>query len=310
MMAGARAGRAREAASLRGVGTAVATLAAAAAGAFVGDSLGAQLASPAPEPAPPVLDAGVARLPVPDGWWPGAPRFTLAGAPEAAGMWSGSTDAVFAVLPPEDASLVPAALVEHAGQAPSRRPVPADVRGWRYELTLSGYPGRTTLLVMPASTGVVTLACVPSVGAAPGTADECVDAARQVELRRGAWIQPGPDSAVRIALPGAIARLDERRRAGRRALAAASTGPARARAARSVARAYAGAHDALRPLAAPGRSAALARALGGLATDHRGLAIAHENRYPRLATRSGARIARQEERLQRLIAALAPPDGA
>ena len=120
MIRPARARDAGEAASLRGFGTAVATLAAAAAGTFVGDGLGVQWASPAPEPAPAVLDAGVARLPLPDGWWTGAPRFTLPGAPDAAGMWSGSADAVFAVLPPEHASLVPAALLPRAGQAPAR----------------------------------------------------------------------------------------------------------------------------------------------------------------------------------------------
>jgi hypothetical protein len=225
-------------------------------------------------------------------------------------MLSGSADAVFAVLPPENASLVPAALLTGGEPAPQRRSVPRDVNGWRYELTLPGDPGRMTLVVMPASTGVVTLACAPSIAGAAETTDECVDAARQVELRRGGWIEPGPDSAARIALPGAIKQLDERRRAGREALAAAGGATARARAARSVAGAYATAHDALQPLSAPGPTDALVRTLARLVADHRALATAHAQRFPRLARRSGAGIERGEARLERLIARLAEPAGA
>ena len=222
-------------------------------------------------------------------------------------MWGASDDAIFAVLRPEDASLIPAALVRRAGGAPEPRPVPAGVRGWRYEFTSPGDPGRLSLLVMPATTGVVTLACLSSDAPGSTASGECVDAARTVELRRGAWMTPGPEAAMRIALPAALARLDRDRRTGRRALAAAGSRGARVRASRSVARAYATA-AALRPLAGNRRAAALVAVLGRLHRDYSRLATAHAQRYPRLAVRSGARIGRRESRLERLIVAFSRPD--
>jgi hypothetical protein len=299
-------GRAR----LRAAATAAATLVAALAGVLIGGRVGADPATtapaPPPEPAAQMLHAGVASLPVPDGWSVGAPRFAVPGVRSAAGMWGASDDAIFAVLPPEHASLLPAALVRRAGGAPEPRPTPGDVRGWRYEFTSPGDSGRMSLVVMPATSGVVTLACLSS-----GTADqrdECVDAARGVELHRGAWLAPGPDTAMRIALPAALERLNDDRRAGRRVLAAAGSPRERERAARSVARIYATA-AALRPLAGDGRAGALVMLLARLEGDYRHLATAHAKRYRRLAVQAGAAIGRREARLERLIAAFSRSGG-
>ena len=300
----------RRAARLRVAGIAAVTAAAAAAGAFAGTHASSDDAPAAPAPAPAVLDAGVARLPVPEGWAVGAPRFAVAGLGDAAGMWSASADAVFAARPPEDPSLLPALLVQSTGGAPPPRRVTGAVRGWRYDVAAADEPGRVNLVVLPATTGVVTLGCHSPPGGAAWSNDECVDAAQTVELREGSWIAPGPEAAVRIALPAEIARLNRGRGQGRRALTTAGSAQARADAARSVARAYAGTASALRPLAGEGAPAALVGLLDRLAGDHRRLATAHANRYRALAVRAGAAIERDEARLGRLIAALAPPAGA
>ena len=300
----------RRAAGLRAAGIAAATLAAAAAGAFAGARVSSDDAPAIPAPAPAVLDAGVAHLPVPEGWAVGAPRFAVAGLGDAAGMWSASADAVLAVLPPEHPSLLPALLAEGTGGAPSPRRVAGAVRGRRYDVAATGEPGRVTLVVLPATSGVVTLGCHSPPGGAAWSNDECVDAAQTIDLREGSWIAPGPDAAVRIALPGELARLNRGRGQGRRALARAGTAPARADAARSVARAYAGTASALRPLAGEGAAPALVALLDRLAGNHRRLASAHANRYRALAVRAGGAIERDEARLDRLIATLAPPAGA
>ncbi|HYI18965.1 MAG TPA: hypothetical protein VD836_09660 [Solirubrobacteraceae bacterium] len=299
--------RPRGLAALRTAGIALATVAAAAVGVRLGD----EIATPAPQSPPAVIDAGVARLPIPDGWSPGAPRFGIAGVRAAAGLWGVSADAVVAIRRPEDPSLLPAQLLRRAGAAPRPRPlVGGDVEGWRYEFAPRGGAGGLSVVVLPATSGVVTLGCVSATWSTASPGDDCVELAQEIELTRGTWLKPGPDTALRMALPQTLERLNANRRAGRRALAAAGSARARARATRSVGGAYAAAHDTLRPLAGPGRAATLASLLGRLAVDHRRLATAHVDRRPRLAVRAGAGIQRREARLERLIADLAPAPGA
>ena len=182
------------------------------------------------------------------------------------------------------------------------RPAPGDVGGWRYDFTSPGDAGRMSLVVLPATTRR-RHARLPRAGRR-GTGGGCVDAVLGVELRRGAFIAPGPEAAVRIALPAVLARLDRDRRAGRRELAAAETTAARVRATR-VRRARLrrrGRAAARSP--AGGRAAALVAVLrrldGGLPRGSRSPTSSATGAW---RLRAGAAIGRREARLERMIAA-------
>ena len=122
-------------------------------------------------------------------------------------------------------------------------------------------------------------------------------------------LAPAPETAARIALPAALARLNGERRKHRRALAATCSAPERSRTAGRLARAYRTAAARLRPLAA-GEARRLADALERLAHDHRSLALASRRRDAAAAGRAAGAIERGEQRVAALLRAVSRASGA
>jgi hypothetical protein len=273
-----------------------ATVAAVAGGAAIGLLAGAD--SPAEPPAaraPQVgLRSGVAQLPLPPGWLSLGRRSSIPGLEEATAVRAGQAEVALDIRAPEHPSLLPAGV---AGAPPITRRLGAR-SVWHYDLDGSRADRRVVALVLPTTGGVVTIACESRTAAA----GECERAAQAVQLEGATALAPAPETAAAIVLPATVARLDRSRVLERRRLAATRSSRLRSAAARRLARAYARAAAALRPLAA-GDSAHLVATLDALARRHRTLAVASRRRYAAVARRAGRAIRRDERRLGALIAA-------
>jgi hypothetical protein len=279
------------------------TVAAAAAGV----GLGAALAGDAPEPAPPLsprmgLASGPARLPLPPGWTALGRRASLPGFEAATAVRAPHGPVAVDIRPPQDASLLPAAVA--AG-----RPAPPTVRMiggravWRYELPGPDPATSVAALVLPTTGGVVTIACAAGVVELSAAAAECERAMASLRLEGAVALDAGPATAAAIALRDVIPALNRRRSAERRRLAAARSPAARSAAAARLADRHAAAAARLRPLAA-GAGKRIAATLAGLAREYRALAVASRRRDPRAARAAGAAIGRHEQRLARALAGL------
>ena len=255
-----------------------------------------------PPPAPParapqVVAAGDLRLALPDGWRPletppQVPGLTNADAAAARGP---SADIVFAVLPPESATLLPRALVDATGSA-LPAPVPAEIGG-REALRYAGLAGgRADVYAVPTSGGVATLACVSQSSAA--LAHGCDAALGGVDVGRAAPIAADERAAFAIGLPAAVARLNRARADGRRALARQRSAGGRARVSRRLGGTYTRTAERLAPLA--GEAPETTRVVGllnRLGADHARLAAASARRAPTFARRANARIRIAERQL-------------
>jgi len=285
-----------------------ASIAAAAAGAGAAMLLGVGAREEPARPAPPPAEivSGVARLPLPDGWEPLKRPPAVAGFGRAAGARALYSEVALDTRRPEDASLLPAAVAANAGEMPAPRARRfGERRVWDRELAGGPDESRLAVFTLPTTKGVVTVACQTDAGTMTLARIDCETAMQGVQLTGAAPLRPVPETATRMALPAAVARLNERRRQERRALAAARTPGPRAAAARSLAAAYAEAAAALRPLAA-GAAKPLPSVLDGLAGAHRRLASASARRAARAAGRAGVAIGRGERRLAALLKSLTP----
>ena len=286
----------------RGPRAAVLLLIAAALNAGAGIALGIALTpddSPQPAPAPikaTTLSAGDLRLTLPQAWRP------LSTPPTAAGLESATlaargprADIALTVLPPEDPTLLPKALVDAAGGiVPS--PVSLQIDG-RDALRYTGLSnGGMDVYAVPTSAGVVTIACVGKTPAA--LAHGCDAALDGVNVGRAAPIAADDRAAFAIGLPAVVTGLNRARAAGRRDLARQRTARGRARVSRRLSRVYGDAARRLSPLAGDNAdTTAIVGLLNRLGSEHRALAVASFRRRPGAAGRAGARIRAAETRL-------------
>lgn len=281
------------------VAIALATCAAGLLGIFIGTATHPEKAAAPPPPAT-TLHVAAATLTLAPEWAlaPGQPPFP--GLEQGRSLRANTSDVTLAVLPAETDRLLPASLAT-GEYVPARRRVSAgSVHMWAYDAASSD--GATaTVIAAPSTAGIVTVGCLSPLAAAGA---DCRSAAARISLQAGeAWLDPAPDTALRLGLPSIVAALDRTRRTAREQLAATRDPRARRAAAAVLAAAYARAGRATRPLAAPA-FAALPRVLGELAADHTALGAASAARDPRGARRAGQRIDRGERRLQRLLGRL------
>ena len=150
---------------------------------------------------------------------------------------------------PDDPSLLPGPMLLAAGGTPSPELSRTSGRAaWSYYLRGRRARTRISVLVLPTTGGVVTVACTADEGYAFPVALDCEEALTSLQLT-AAPLPPAPETAVRIVAPRTIARLDDVRKAARRVLASTRSPRRRAAAARRIASAYAAAARRLAPLA-------------------------------------------------------------
>ena len=287
---------------------AAATIVAVAAGVTLGTALAP---SPAPDPrrddaSPRVgLASGVARLPLPAGWVPLGRRSSLPGLDQATAVRGVHAEVALDIRPPEDPSLLPAAVVRAADGAVSE-PHLLQLAGrevWGYELPARAPGKRLVALTLPTTGGVVTIACQALAEASRSAVAECAGAMEALDVDGAQALPPAPETAAGIVLPKAIEGLNRQRRKWRRALAARRSPAGRDEAARRLANAYADAAARLRPLAS-GDARRLTAALAGLARSYRTLAAASLRRDAPAARRTGMAIEAGDRRLGPLLRAV------
>jgi hypothetical protein len=157
------------------------------------------------------------------------------------------------------------------------------------------------LSVVPTTAGLLLVGCTAP---AAWTASMTGCAAGVLRIAGAGAAAPSPELAARWALPGALARLNAARRAGRAALHAARAPHGQARAARRIARAHRAARARLEPLLPPrSRDAIVALRRSTSAYDDlaRAAAAADPGRY----ASAGARARRADAALRRALATLA-----
>jgi hypothetical protein len=246
-------------------------------------------------------------LEAPDDWertaaadTPAIPGLDLAGevsvAPverDASGVLAGMTDAT-------GPALLPAALRERVrGDLPQPdRVALGELEALRYrDVAVRGFDRPLTLYAAPTTAGVATVACYSPDPAA--SAPNCEAIAQTLDPVRGSAYPLATPPAVERSLRATARDLEGARRSGRRALARAATGASQAKAARSVATAYATARDRLRQLdASPALAdaqAATVAALGSAAAAYRDLAAAADA-GDESAYRAAQRAVRDAER--------------
>jgi hypothetical protein len=260
--------------------------------------------------AAPARTDGQLRLAAPVGWnrggrAPAIPGLALS-SPAVLRQPGLGISVVAGIAAPSSRSLLPASLLRHLAQPPGApERVRLGNRYWAYH-----YPGLATTsrretmdaYVVPTTRGIVTLVCVPQDWAA---ATSCADAADAIRLTRGRPIPPSPDVAFRLTLPGVLARLNDERARGRRALATASTADQQERALRDVAAGFRRAVAALRVVApaAPALPTQLIDGLERLARRYAELAGALRGGSAAQVTASRSRLLAGERELRALLSA-------
>jgi hypothetical protein len=199
-----------------------------------------------PAAAAPVVKSNAAlKLKVPGAWAdkapPQIPGLTLADA-KAAG--AGNDTVTFGTVrkAADNASLLPAGLVQAAGGVPKDRSAvrlgPGKVEAYRYEnVEGTGIDAALTLYAVPTAQGVVTIACQPG-------SDTCDGVANTAQLLGDTFpIGPSPDYARTVS--GALNALDKTVTSAGSQLAKAKTPKAQAAAAGKLQAAYRRAASAL-----------------------------------------------------------------
>jgi hypothetical protein len=248
-------------------------------------------------PAGPVVAAGDLRLTLPDGWTRaravrGIPGFDKTRTAFAQ-SWSGNV--AIGLLPATSPSLLPPAL---DAAARSRSPGPrivrvGAIRAYHYILVLDD---RRVLEVYsrPTTQGIATIAC-SSTAYEPG---ECEAGLLGLRLAHGSFLPLTAEAAFLVAISAVVTRLNAQRTRLRTRLARASHTEGAALTAARLARAYAAAGDALRPLAPPRSNAsATVRLFDRLRIGHRRLSWALLTRDRTAFARRARAIDRDEARL-------------
>jgi hypothetical protein len=280
-------------------------------GAVAGWLVAHRIASRAPaapaESAERVLDAGPARLRVSAPWTPARRPVSvagLAGAPAWTPYAGLSTTVAVALLPAQDASLLPRALVDSVrGKLP--RAQTARLVGLHALAYRTVHSGSSVLDIyaVPTTRGVLTLVCT-----AGGNASEapawCLNGLDQVTVEGARPLKITPDSAYRLGASAALKPLDRARVRQRAALHAARRYDAQGRAAAALSAAYASAVRRVAPLApASGAAAAVPGALRNAAGAYHALARAAAHRDRRGWNRARAAVYRAEVRVAHQVAA-------
>jgi serine/threonine protein kinase len=248
---------------------------AAVVGFLVGGSGGGESTGGAPSV--PASNAAM-QVSVPAGWTrlptaPTVPGLTLEDPVAFAADGNTRGEAVVFGMVTEEANnstLLPNPLLQAAGEVPSGREAvnlgPSDLQAYRYRnLQLEGLERGLTIFAAPTTEGVATVACLAGAGGAPS----CDAIANTLELTSGEGFAVGPNPDYAESVSGAMAELNQAATRGNRALRAADTPAAQARAAGSLQNAYQGASGTLDDLelspADQGANARLVTALGGVA---------------------------------------------
>ena len=293
---------------------AVVLVVAAVAGYFLG--------KPSDEPAPPRADsglrssttAGAISLRFPGSWErrgeaPKIPGLALKdqvavgpGGSQGQGVIAGMSDATGPLL-------LPAGFVAGLSEPPR----PADrvklgkLEALRYEgLEADGFGGRAlTVFAAPTGGGVATLACFAPPGGGAAFRADCERVAGSLAVEGETAYPVGADPAYGKDLNRVFTALAKRRKAGRTALAGASSPAGQRQAAAALADAYALARADLAgvesgPVTAQAH-AAVGKALGGAAAAYRRLSKAQRPAGFRRATRA---VRRAEARVQARLAGL------
>jgi hypothetical protein len=248
-------------------------------------------------PARPFVAAGDLRLTLPDGWTRaravrGIPGFDKTRAAFAQ-SWRGSV--AIGLLPPTSPSLLPLAL-DAAARPRSPGPRIVQVRAIRAYHYIRVLDDRRVLEVYsrPTTQGIATIAC-SSTAYEPG---ECEAGLLGLRLAHGSFLPLSAEAAFLVAIPAVVTRLNAQRTRLRARLARESDSEGAAVTAARLARAFAAAGDALRPLVPPrSHAAATVRLLDRLRVGHRRLSWALRTRDRTTFARRARAIDRDEARL-------------
>jgi hypothetical protein len=212
---------------------------------------GSEEATPAAEN---VNAAGALELSYPDGWQraqdpPAIPGLELKDpiaiserGDARSALAAGTTNAT-------GPSLLPAAFLRRLDEAPARDDAVrlGDLDAYRYgDLRVDGFDGRLTVYVAPTAAGVATVACAATARSAESFLPACEDVAGGLELTRGEAFALGADKDYLARLDETFGRLNRDRKRQVRALRAAKTQPAQAKAASSISKSYGRAQRSLR----------------------------------------------------------------
>jgi hypothetical protein len=294
--------------ALRWVGAGLAlVLVFAVAGWLVAHRIASRAPAAATDTTERLLEAGAARLRVSAPWTPArrAPAVPgLAGAPAWTPYAGLSTTVSVALLPAQQATLLPTALVRSlSGALPRART--ARLVGL-HALAYHGVRSGQSLLdvyAIPTTRGVLTLVCTASGNASEAPA-WCLNGLDSVTVAGAQPLAPAPDTAYRLGAPAVLRPLDRARVRDRRALRAAHLYGGQGRAARALASAYSAAARGLAPLVpASGAAAAVPDALRTAATAYGGLARAAAHKDRRAWNRARGAVARAEAAVKRRVAA-------
>ena len=293
---------------------AIALVIAAVAGYFLG--------KPADKPAPPKADtglsssttAGALNLRFPGSWERRgeAPKIPGLALKDQVAVGPASSQGQGVIAGMSDATgprLLPAAFLASLAKPPR----PADrvklgkLEALRYEgLDVNGFDNRSlTVFAAPTAGGVATLACFAPPGGGAAFRGDCERVAGSLTVDGETAYPVGADPAYGKDLTRVMTALNTRRKAGRAALAGASSPAGQRQAAAVLADSYALAQADLRgvesgPVTAQAH-AAIGKALGGAAAAYRRLSKASKPAAFRRATRA---VKRAEARVDARLAGL------
>jgi hypothetical protein len=289
---------------LAGVGL---VLVGAVAGWLVAHRIASRAPAAPPESAERVLDAGPARLRVSAPWTRAQRPVSVPGllwAPAWTPYAGLSTTVSVALLPAQDASLLPRALVDSVrGKLP--RAQTARLVGLHALAYRAVHSGSSVLDIyaVPTTRGVLTLVCTAGRNSSEAPA-WCLNGLDQVTVAGARPLKIAPDSAYRLGAAAALKPLDRARVRERAALHVARRYDAQGRAAAALSTAYASAAGRLAPLApASGAAAAVPGALRNAAAAYHALARAAAHRDRRGWNRARAAVQRAEVRVAQRVAA-------
>jgi hypothetical protein len=238
------------------------------------------------------------RPPTLPGWTP---------APGSVAFDVVTANVIVGVEPLKHKSLLPPGLLrsaENGSLVPRTERLP-DRTVWRYDLGLAPKTGAVEVLVLPTTSDVLTVTCLsdPSLQLA---GQECKDTMSRLQLTGAAPLVPRAETAALMTLPKVLEQLNATRKRERANLAATRTPEARSATAQRLAAAWRRAGKRLAPMLA-GAATELAPLTASLQSSYLGLADASRRRDRAAATRAGAAIKRDEERVQALIKRLTAP---
>lgn len=227
--------------------------------------------------------AGALELSYPDGWQraqdpPAIPGLELKD-PIALSERGSARDALVAgTTEATGPTLLPAAFLRRLDESPERDDAVrlGTLDAYRYRnLRPDGFDGRLTLYVAPTSVGVATVACAATGGSAGTFLPACEDVAAGLDLTRGEAFALGADKNYLARLDRTFGRLNRDRKRQVRALRAAKTPAAQAKAASSLSESYGRARRSL-------RGGSVSPAVSGAAASVRAALARTEAAYARL----------------------------